>query len=326
MLAGQGLPLRAQELPDPSPAADQVLVRVRACAVCRTDLHILDGELDRPKLPLVLGHQAVGTVEALGPDAHGCQVGDRVGVPWLASTCGACARCLEGAENLCPDARFTGYDVDGGYAESLLARSGFVVPIPPGYGDLEAAPLLCGGLIGYRALRMAGEPRVVGLYGFGSAAHQILQVARGQGRRVLAFTRPGDDPAQRFAISLGAEWAGAAGETPPEPLDAALIFAPVGDLVPTALRDVRPGGTVVCAGIHMSDTPSFPYALLWGERTLRSVANLTRADARDFFAATASAPVRTTVTTYGLDRAGQALADLRAGSIQGTAVLRIGSG
>lgn len=324
VLRQAGTPLEARDVAPPVPRGDEVLIRVHACAVCRTDLHILDGELDRPKLPLILGHQAVGVVESLGPEATGFSVGDRVGVPWLASTCGTCERCREGQENLCPDARFTGYDVDGGYAEAMAARAGFAVPLPAGYSDLEAAPLLCGGLIGFRALRMTGAARLVGLYGFGSAAHQVLQVAHGGGRRVFAFTRHGDRPAQAFAAELGAEWVGGSGDAPPEPLDAAIIFAPSGELVPIALRDVRPGGTVVCAGIHMSDLPSFPYSLLWGERVLRSVANLTRADARDFFEATAGRPVRTAVRAFPLESANEALAALRAGEIQGTAVLRIG--
>ena len=323
ILRAQRKPLAPADVPEPVPVHDEVRIRVSACAVCRTDLHILDGELRRPKLPLVLGHQAVGVVDAAGPEAAGVSVGDRVGVPWLASTCGACARCLDGHENLCAEARFTGYDVDGGYAEEMIARAAFAVPLPDGYSDLEAAPLLCGGLIGYRAWRMAPDAEVIGLYGFGSAAHMILQVARARGQRVFAFTRAGDAAAQAFAVELGADWVGGAGEPPPEPLDAALIFAPAGELVPTALRDVRPGGTVVCAGIHMSDIPSFPYELLWGERVLRSVANLTRADAREFFEATAAQPVRTAVHPYPLAAANEALAALRAGEIQGTAVLRI---
>ncbi len=316
-------PLRLEEVPEPAATSDQLLIRLRACAVCRTDLHIFDGELDRPKLPLILGHQAVGVVEALGPEASGFRPGDRVGVPWLASACGGCARCREGREHLCEQARFTGYDVDGGYAEAMVARAAFAVPLPPGYGDLEAAPLLCGGLIGFRAWRMAEGAKALGLYGFGSAAHMILQVARAQGQRVFAFTRPGDAAAQAFARELGAEWAGGSGEPPPEPLDAALIFAPAGELVPVALRAVRPGGVVVCAGIHMTDIPSFPYALLWGERVLRSVANLARADARDFFGVTAEHPVKTAVRPFPLDAANEALAALRAGEIQGTAVLEI---
>jgi propanol-preferring alcohol dehydrogenase len=324
VLGVAGEPLQLRELARPVPAGDEVLLRVHACAVCRTDLHILDGELDRPKLPLVLGHQAVGVVEALGPEARELRVGDRVGVPWLASACGTCARCREGHENLCPHARFTGYDVDGGYAEAMLARAPFTVPLPARYADAAAAPLLCGGLIGYRAWRMAPGAEVVGLYGFGSAAHMILQVARAHSQRVLAFTRPGDTAAQRFASELGADWAGGSGDTPPEPLDAALIFAPAGDLVPIALRDVRPGGVVVCAGIHMSDIPAFPYSLLWGERVLRSVANLTRADARDFFRDTADRPVETTIHRFPLEAANEALGALRAGSVQGTAVLELG--
>jgi alcohol dehydrogenase, propanol-preferring len=318
VLDAPGRPLRAAELPDPVPGPGEVLLRVRACGVCRTDLHLRDGELEPGHLPLVLGHQIVG--EALAGDA---EPGARLGVPWLAWADGVCHYCRSGRENLCPNARFTGRDVDGGYAELTVADAAFCHPLPPEeeYGDLQVAPLLCGGLIGYRALRFAGDRETLGLYGFGSSAHIICQVAVHEGRRVFAFTRPGDAAGQAFARALGATWAGGSDEAPPEPLEAALIFAPAGALVPLALRAVAPGGTVVCAGIHMSDIPSFPYELLWGERVLRSVANLTRADAREFLALAPRIPVRTRVTRYALAAAEQALADLRAGSFEGAAVV-----
>jgi propanol-preferring alcohol dehydrogenase len=314
-------PLRPADLPVPEPAAGQALLRVHACAVCRTDLHVLDGELPRPKLPLVLGHQIVGTVVRMGNGEARFRTGDRVGVPWLGWTDGTCEYCRSGRENLCDRARFTGYDVDGGYAEYAVADQRFCFPIPAGYPDLDAAPLLCGGLIGYRALRMTGEARRLGLYGFGSAAHMIVQVARWQGRRVFAFTSPGDTDAQRFARDLGAEWAGGSLEPPPEPLDAAIIFAPVGPLVPAALRALAKGGTVVCAGIHMSDIPAFPYDILWDERTVRSVANLTRQDGEDFLALAPKVPVRTETHTFPLRAANEALDALRRGRVRGTAVL-----
>src|SRR5918992_3637447 len=311
VLEEPGRPLVERELPPPEPAPGQALVTVRACGVCRTDLHVADGDLRDPKLPLVLGHQIVGTVAD----------GDRVGVPWLGSTCGECRYCRSGRENLCDRARFTGYDRDGGFAALAVADERFCFPLPDGYPDLQAAPLLCAGLIGYRTLRLAGDAERVGIYGFGAAAHIVCQVARHEGRRVFAFTRAGDAEAQALALELGAEWAGDAARPPPEPLDAALLFAPVGEHVPAALRAVEPGGSVVCAGIHMSDIPSFPYAYLWGERTLRSVANLTRRDGVEFLALAPEVPVRTRVTTYSLEAADEALADLRAGRVSGAAVL-----
>jgi propanol-preferring alcohol dehydrogenase len=289
--------------------------------VCRTDLHVVDGELPRPKLPLVLGHEVVGRVEALGPGVTRFAVGDRVGIPWLGWTCGACAACRSGRENLCERARFTGYDLDGGYAEAAVADARYAFPLPPGYSDAEAAPLLCAGLIGYRAWAPVRGVRRLGLYGFGAAAHLVAQLARHAGQEVLAFTRPGDREGPEFARSLGAGWAGGSDETPPAPLDAAILFAPVGALVPAALAATAPGGTVVCAGIHMSDIPSFPYALLWGERTVRSVANLTRRDGEELLALAPRAGVRCEVTTYPLARAGDALADLRGGRVTGAAVL-----
>jgi propanol-preferring alcohol dehydrogenase len=314
-------PLRAADLPVPEPAAGQVLLRVHACAVCRTDLHIVDGELRNPKLPLVLGHQIVGTVVRTGSGVERFDEGDRAGVPWLGWTDGVCEFCRTGRENLCDRARFTGYDIDGGYAEYTVADQRYCFPIPSGYPDLQAAPLLCGGLIGYRALRMTGEARRLGLYGFGSAAHMMIQVARWQGRRVFAFTSPGDTATQQFARDLGAEWAGGSLEAPPEPLDAAIIFAPVGSLVPAALRALTKGGTAVCAGIHMSDIPSFPYDLLWQERAVRSVANLTRQDAEEFLALAPRIPVRTDIHTFPLPAANGALEALRHGRFHGTAVI-----
>jgi alcohol dehydrogenase, propanol-preferring len=303
--------LRVTTLPDPEPGPGQLLLNVAACGVCRTDLHLRDGEIETPKLPVVLGHQIVGRA----PD------GRRVGVPWLGWTDGTCHYCRTGRENLCPQARFTGRDIDGGYAELTVADERYCLDLPDGLADTEIAPLLCGGLIGYRALRLAGDAERLGLYGFGSAAHMICQVAVHQGRRVFAFTKPGDDRGQEFARALGAVWAGGSDDSPPEPLDAALIFAPAGHLVPAALQSLAPGGTVVCAGIHMSDIPSFPYELLWHERTLRSVANLTRRDGEEFLALAPRVPVRTTITTYGLHQAEDALADLRAGRFEGSAVI-----
>jgi alcohol dehydrogenase, propanol-preferring len=305
-------PLRAAELPRPEPEQGRVVVRVRACAVCRTDLHVVDGELPHPKLPLVPGHQIVGVDEANG---------QRIGIPWLGWTCGECRYCRSGRENLCDLARFTGYQLDGGYAEYAAADERFCFPIPESYPDVQAAPLLCAGLIGYRSLRASGDPERLGLYGFGASAHIVAQVARHEGRRVFAFTRAGDEEGQAFARSLGAEWAGAAGNTPPEELDAAIIFAPVGELVPTALRATAKGGVVVCAGIHMSDIPSFPYDLLWGERVVRSVANLTRRDGEEFLALAPQVPVRTEVETFPLEQANEALERLRSGRIRGAAVL-----
>jgi alcohol dehydrogenase, propanol-preferring len=323
LLDRPGAPLRMARLAEPVAGPGQVVLRVRACGICRTDLHVADGELPHPKLPLVLGHEIVATVEDAPADSR-FRPGDRVGVPWLGWTCGVCAYCRSGRENLCPDARFTGYHLDGGYAEWTVADARYCLPIPARYGDAEAAPLLCAGLIGHRCLRMAGDAERIGLYGFGASAHIIAQVAEGQGRQVFAFTRPGDATAQAFARRLGAVWAGGADEAPPEPLDAAIVFAPDGALVPAALRAIVPGGTVVCGGIHMSDIPAFPYELLWGERVLRSVANLTRADGEDFLALAPQVPVRTEITTYPLESANEALADLRAGRFSGAAVLSIG--
>ena len=321
LLTAAGRRLVAAELPEPRPGPQQVLIKVRACAVCRTDLHVVDGELTEPKLPLVPGHEIIGTVIEKGEGADRFAVGDRVGVPWLGWTCGVCEYCRSGRENLCDRARFTGYQIDGGYAELTVADERYCFAIDQRYGDVEAAPLMCAGLIGYRTLRMAGEAERLGIYGFGAAAHIVAQVARHQGRRVFAFTRPGDTGAQDFARSLGAEWAGDSTSSPPEPLDAALIFAPVGSLVPAALAATKKGGTVVCGGIHMSDIPSFPYQILWEERVLRSVANLTRHDAEEFLALAPEAGIRTETVTYPLDRANAALGDLRSGALQGAAVL-----
>jgi alcohol dehydrogenase, propanol-preferring len=316
-----GRPLRAAGLPVPEPGPGQALLAVEACAVCRTDLHVLDGDLAEPVLPLILGHEVVGTVVAHGVGAGRFATGARVGVPWLGWTCGACRFCRAGRENLCPDARFHGYTLQGGYAEYLVVDERFCFPIPAALAPSSAAPLLCAGLIGYRSLRAAGDPRRVGLYGFGAAAHIVAQVACAEGREVFAFTRPGDARGQDFARRLGARWAGGSDEPPPEPLDAAILFAPVGSLVPAALRAVEPGGTVVCGGIHMSDIPAFPYALLWGERAIRSVANLTRRDGEEFFALIERVPVVTEILPYRLEDANAALDDLRAGRLEGAAVL-----
>jgi propanol-preferring alcohol dehydrogenase len=323
VLDAPGQPLRPAEVAAPEPGPHQVLIAVRACAVCRTDLHIVDGELPQPKLPLILGHQIVGTVAARGAEVERFALGDRVGAPWLGWTDGACRFCRSERENLCDFARFTGYDLDGGYAEYAAVDERFCFPLPAEYPDLQAAPLLCAGLIGYRALTMTGDAERVGFYGFGAAAHIIAQVARFQGRRVFAFTRPGDLAGQQHARDLGAVWAGGSDEAPPEELDAAIIFAPVGALVPVALRAVAKGGVVVCAGIHMSDIPSFPYELLWGERQLRSVANLTRRDAEEFLPLAARVPIHTSPVEYALADAERALGDLRAGRFQGAAVLRV---
>jgi len=319
-------PLRPAELPTPTPGPGQVFLRVRACAICRTDLHILDGELPDPKLPLVLGHQIVAEVEEVGTGVEAPSVGDRVGVPWLGWTDGTCRFCVSGRENLCPNARFTGYHVDGGYAERTVADARFCLPVPGGYPDLQAAPLLCAGLIGWRCLKMAGDAERLGIYGFGTAARLIAQVARHQGRRVFAFTRPGDEETQRSALELGAEWAGASTEPPPEELDAAILFAAVGELVPAALRAVAPGGTVVCGEIHMSDIPSFPYELLWRERVLRSVANLTRADGLEFLELAPKVPVRSNATEFPLEEANRAVEWVRSGAGTGGAVLVPGEG
>jgi alcohol dehydrogenase, propanol-preferring len=321
VLDGPGQPLRAAEIPTPTPSPEQVLIRIRACAVCRTDIHIVDGELAHPKLPLVPGHQIVGIVEATGARATRFAPGDRVGVPWLGWTDGTCPYCRSGRENLCDHARFTGYEIDGGYAEQTVADERFCFPIPAGYPDDQAAPLLCAGLIGYRAYTMTGDARRLGLYGFGNAAHILTQVARHQGREVYAFTRVGDTATQQFARSLGAVWAGGSDEFPPERLDAAILFAAAGELVPAALRAVGKGGIVVCAEIHMSDIPSFPYDILWEERVVRSVANLTRREGEEFLALAPTIPVHTDVRTFPLARANDALAALRAGQIHGAAVL-----
>ncbi len=318
-----GRPLRPAELPDPVPGPGQVLIRVQACGVCRTDLHILDGELAEPKLPLVPGHQIVGTVAGAGEGAERFASGERVGVPWLGWTCGECRYCLGGRENLCDRARFTGYDIDGGYAELAVADERFCFPIPAGYPDQQAAPLLCAGLIGYRALRLVGEAERIGFYGFGASAHILCQVAVDEGRRVFAFTREGDEQTQAFARRLGAEWAGSSEEEPPEQLDGAIVFAAAGELMPAALRASAKGARVIGAGIHMSDIPSFPYEILWGERTLGSVANLTRADGEEFIALAPRVPVSTEVTAYPLEEANTALDDLRAGRFRGAAVLAV---
>ncbi|MDH7501978.1 MAG: zinc-dependent alcohol dehydrogenase family protein [Verrucomicrobiota bacterium] len=316
-----GQPLRLADIPMPHCGVGQVLVKVHACAVCRTDLHIVDGELTAAKLPLVPGHEIVGEVVEKGEGADEFEIGDRVGIPWLGWTCGTCRYCKSGQENLCDQPRFTGCTLDGGYAEYTVAHARFCFRIPEMYSDTEAAPLLCAGLIGYRSLRKTGDAQCLGIYGFGAAGHLVAQVARHQARRVFAFTRPGDKAAQELAVSLGAVWAGDSTTPPPEPLDAAIIFAPVGDLVPIALRAVRKGGRVVCGGIHMSDIPSFPYELLWHEKTICSVANLTRQDGLEFFELAPRVPVRSKVETYQLAEANCALANLRAGRLQGAAVL-----
>jgi alcohol dehydrogenase, propanol-preferring len=312
------------ELVDKAPlaaGAGQLLVKVAACGVCRTDLHVVDGDLTEPKIPIVPGHEIVGRVEALGPYVEGFEIGDRVGIPWLGYSCGECEFCRSGRENLCPRARYTGYQIDGGYAEHTVADARFAFHLPEGYDDLHVAPLLCAGLIGYRAYRMAGAGRRLGLYGFGAAAHIVAQVAVQQGREVYAFVTPGDDDARRFALEVGSTWAGWSNAAPPSALDSAIIFAPVGRLVPEALSRTIPGGTVVCAGIHMSDIPSFPYRLLWEERVVRSVANLTRQDAREFLALASTTAIDTHVTTYPLADANRALDDLRHGRLNGAAVL-----
>jgi len=316
-----GQPLRIAEVPIPKAGPGHVLLRVHACAVCRTDLHVLDGELTQPKLPLVPGHEIVGTVAEKGEGAERFEIGDRVGIPWLGWTCGECSYCLWGRENLCDKARFTGYTLDGGYADYAVADQRFCFPLPDFYGDAAATPLLCAGLIGYRSLVKAGDGKRIGIYGFGAAAHIVAQVARYQNREIYAFARPGDKEAEKFALELGAVWAGGSNERPPAQLDAAIIFAPVGELVPQALRAVGKGGIVVCGGIHMSDIPSFPYELLWEERSVCSVANLTRQDGAEFLALAPRVPVRTEVQTFPLAEANDALARLRSGKIQGAAVL-----
>lgn len=314
-------PLVMRAMADPAPGSDEVLIGVRACGVCRTDLHVVDGELTDPKLPIIPGHEIVGEVIAVGDGVERFAVGERVGVPWLGHTCGACRYCASGHENLCDAPGFTGYTIDGGYADMTVADQHYVFSLPGGYSDAEAAPLLCAGLIGYRSLRMAGDAARLGIYGFGAAAHIVAQVARFEGHEVFAFTKPGDGPGQEFARRLGAVWTGGSDEMPPEPLDAAILYAPVGALVPAALRAVRKGGVVVCAGIHMSDIPAFPYDILWGERTVRSVANLTRRDGEEFLALAPKVPVKTEVETFALADANEALNRLREGQITGAAVL-----
>ncbi|MHB9134739.1 MAG: zinc-dependent alcohol dehydrogenase family protein [Armatimonadota bacterium] len=323
VLEAPGTPLRLEEVPDPQPGPGQVRLHVRTCGVCRTDLHIVDSELPNPKLPLIPGHQIVGIIEALGESSTRFQVGDRVGVPWLGWTDGVCEFCASGRENLCDNARFTGYTIDGGFAEKCVADERYCFPIPDGYPDLQAAPLLCAGLIGYRGYRLAGPGKRLGIYGFGAAGHLIIQVAVHQGREVYAFTRAGDTERQAYARSLGAAWAGGSDILPPEKLDAAIIFAPAGELVPAALRALKKGGTVVCAGIHMSDIPSFPYHILWEERMVRSVANLTRDDAREFLTLAPEVPLHSDVTLYPLEKTNKALDDLRHGRFSGAAVIVI---
>jgi propanol-preferring alcohol dehydrogenase len=321
VLERPGTPLRLLDVPSREPGAGEVLVRVSACGVCRTDLHVVDGELTEPRLPIIPGHEIVGRVEKVGPGVARFRSGDRVGIPWLGHTCGTCRFCAAAQENLCDRPRFTGYQIDGGYAECATAEAGYCFGLPESYADTEAAPLLCAGLIGYRSLRMAGDASRLGIYGFGAAAHIVAQVARHQGRSVYAFARPGDGAAQAFAMALGCQWAGGSDEAPPVQLDAAIIFAPVGALVPAALAAVRKGGTVVLGGIHMSDIPAMPYRLLWGERVVRSVANLTRADAEEFLALAGEAPIRTHVVPFPLSAANEALARLREGKLTGAAVL-----
>lgn len=322
--AGQAL--RLADVSKPKPGVGQILIRIHACAVCRTDLHVVDGELTRPKLPLIPGHEIVGAVTALGDGVSRFRIGDRVGVPWLGWTCGQCSYCQSGRENLCDEAKFTGYTLDGGYAEFTVANEQFCFPIPAAYSAAEAAPLLCAGLIGYRSLVKAGTGKRLGIYGFGAAAHIVAQVAKYQNREIYAFTRLNDEKAKQFALDLGAVWAGGSNELPPEKLDAAIIFAPVGALVPQALSAVRKGGTVVCGGIHMSDIPSFPYAILWEERSVCSVANLTRRDGAEFMALAPKVPVRTEVQTFLLEEANEALTRLRFGNLQGAAVLVVNPG
>jgi propanol-preferring alcohol dehydrogenase len=323
VFSAPGTPLHLEDLEVPSCGPEDVLLEVRACGICRTDLHIIDGELNEPNLPLVLGHQIVGRVAALGQKVTGFTMGDRVGVPWLGSSCGVCRHCRSGRENLCDQGRFTGYHRDGGFADYAVADSRFCFALPEGYPDVQVAPLLCAGLIGYRSLVMAGDARRLGLYGFGAAAHIVTQVARWQGREIFAFTRPGDGKGQEFARRMGAAWAGDADSRPPQELDAAIIFAPAGELVPAALRAVGKGGIVVCGGIHMSDIPTFPYELLWGERMVRSVANLTRRDGEEFLALAPRVPIQSMVQLFPLEEANTALAALRTGSIEGAGVLVI---
>jgi alcohol dehydrogenase, propanol-preferring len=321
VLEAPNTPLIEKRLERPEPAAEQLLIRILACAVCRTDLHVVDGDLTSPKLPLIPGHEIIGCVAGLGAGVSSFKLGDRIGVPWLGWTCGKCRYCRQGHENLCEEARFTGYTIDGGFAEYAVVDHRYCFPVPANYTDIEAAPLMCAGLIGYRALRMVEESQNIGIYGFGAAAHIVAQVAIYQNRKTYAFTKPGDVEAQNFALSLGAEWAGGSDDAPPNLLDAAIIFAPIGPLLPTALRAVVRGGIVVTAGIHMSDIPSFPYKLLWQERKVRSVANLTREDGVEFLEIAPNVPVKTTVHPYRLNRANAALSDLRQGCFEGAAVL-----
>jgi propanol-preferring alcohol dehydrogenase len=323
VLEKSGAKLSLQNVQKPSPASNQVLIKISCCGVCRTDLHILDGELDKPNLPLVPGHQIVGKIEQIGSDVQNFKPEDNVGVPWLGETCGHCEFCLSHRENLCDNAKFTGYNLNGGFAEYTVADAQYCFPIPENYSDRQAAPLLCAGLIGYRSLRKTGDAQKLGFYGFGSSAHILTQVAVYQGRKVFAFTRPGDTKGQQFAMDMGAVWAGRSDQQPPEKLDAAIIFAPVGPLIPKALKSIKKGGTVVCAGIHMSNIPEFSYDLLWGERSVESVANLTRQDGEEFLALAPQIPVETTVTTYLLEDANKALNDLREGNFEGSAVFQI---
>lgn len=323
LLEKQASQLIYAQLAEPKPKTNEVLIRINACGICRTDLHVVDGDLKEPKLPLVPGHQIVGSIKQVGKAVKNLSVGQRVGVPWLGGSCGRCHFCKSGQENLCDQAKFTGYQIDGGFAEYCVADYRFCFPIPEGYSDNQAAPLLCAGLIGYRALLKTGNAKHLGIYGFGAAAHILIQVARYQNRKIYAFTKPADLAAQDFAYHLGATWAGNSDQTPPHPLDAAIIFAPVGELVPIALRATEKGGIVVCAGIHMSDIPSFPYEILWGERTLCSVANLTRRDGEEFLALAPKIPIKTEVHTYPLMKVNQALDDLRYGRFTGTAVIVI---
>jgi propanol-preferring alcohol dehydrogenase len=321
VLERPGEALSLQDLPRPEPGTGELLLKVLSCGICRTDLHVLDGELTEPRLPLVPGHQIVARVESAGPGVEGTEIGQRVGVPWLGGSCGHCWYCGHDRENLCDEARYTGYQINGGFAEYTVARADYCFPIPPGYDDVQAAPLLCAGLIGYRAYRLVDGCDTIGLYGFGAAAHILIQVARHRGQQIYALTREGDLEAQRFARTLGAAWAGNSSEMPPVELDGAIIFAPAGELVPQALRSVRKGGRVVCAGIHMSDIPSFPYEILWGEREICSVANLTRRDGEEFLPLAAEIPVETTVHRYPLEQANEALDDLRHGRFSGAAVV-----
>lgn len=323
LLEKQQTPLILKEVPTPSPSEGQVLVKVHACGVCRTDLHVVDGDLKNPKLPLIIGHQIVGTVAELGQGVSGLSVGQRVGVPWLNHSCQNCCYCDNGEENLCDHATYTGYQVDGGYADFCVANEQFCLPLPSAFTEIQVAPLLCAGLIGYRSYRKTGDARKIGFYGFGASAHILIQLARFEGKDVYAFTREGDESAQQLAIKLGAKWVGHSSENPPVELDAVIIFAPVGSLVPEALKRLRKGGRLVCAGIHMSDIPTFPYSILWGERSICSVANLTRRDGVEFLELAPKIPIITEVTTYDLEKANEALSDLRDGRLTGSAVILV---